>query len=238
MNECSWIQKRYIKEKNLIIGNVLNIDEYREVVLNLEQYGDQNKGPDMISRFENKIYGIEHFEFDSTKNSSKGSNYKRQLANIDYRTNQEIIYKNRIKNITPLMLNQNLDNYIKSYKKSFQYHYSRINSYLESLDCDFPNYEKEIWFFVEDVTPLGNNYFDKNGHPQPFHPMLCLELVELLKKSPNINGIIFAVHNEIFFCKNENNEIDFWENECYDKNIKSLMIQNPLCITEITKTSL
>jgi hypothetical protein len=100
--------------------------------------------------------------------------------------------------------------------------------------------EKEIWFFIEDVTPFGNHYFDKDCKPVLFHPMLSEELIELFEQSPQIKGIFFATssygnENKIYVYSNSKNEINKLKKNCKIKSVNSLIIQNPLCSTTLIK---
>ena len=46
--------------------------------------------PDILSIYDNKIVAIEHFEFDSYKNTRKGSNFKIQNNIIEQKMQKEI----------------------------------------------------------------------------------------------------------------------------------------------------
>lgn len=236
MNEYTKIKLKYFNENTYLTTiEKEKIYDYQNILLNIRQYGDNNKGPDLVSIIDKKIYGIEYFEFDSTKNSGKGSNYKRQLANIDHIVDKEIENKTKVENISPLILDQNINQYINNFKKVFNQHYPKIDSYLNNLNSDYPNFEKEIWFFIEDVTPLGNTYINNSGKPKQFQPMLSLELIELLEKSSKLRGIIIAVENIIYVFSNKKSEIDILKKICQNEQVDSLLIQNILCFTTLTK---
>ena len=210
------------------------------ILYNIEQYGDENKGPDLISKTNDIIYGIEHFEFDCTKNDKKGSRYRQQIGAIDNKVNEDIKTKAKVKNTSVLTLNQNMQNYIDSYKKAYNNHYSKIHNYLEYLNNDFPHKKKEIWFFIEDVTPFGNHYLDKDGTPILFHPMLSEELIKLFEQTAIFKGILFATNSfgnekKIFVYTKNAEEINTLKKDCRNESVKSLIIQNPLCVTTLVK---
>lgn len=233
MNEYSHIQQKYFNEKTYIAAIAKEkIYDYQKILQNIRPYGDVNKVPDLISIYGNKIYGIEHFEFDSTKNiAKKGSSYKRQLAKIDHKIDKEIKNKAKVENVTPLMLNQDLQQYINNFKDIFNKHYTQINQYLKNLNLDYPNSKKEIWFFIEDVTPLGNSYLNNKCKPKLFHPMLSMELIELIEKSNKIGGIILAVKNILYIYSNNKFEIDILKKICRKEQVSGLLVQNILCFT-------
>lgn len=241
MNEEMKIKEKYFDGNTYIQAfTKKQVNKILEILYNIEQYGNENKGPDLISKTNNIIYGIEHFEFDCTKNDKNGSRYRQQIGVIDNKVNEDIKTKAKVKNTSILTLNQNMQNYIDSYKKAYNKHYSKINNYLEYLNNDFPNKEKEIWFFIEDVTPFGNHYLDKDYNPILFHPMLSEELIKLFDQSTQLKGILFATNSfgnekKIFVYTKSTNEINALVKNCRNESVESLMIQNPLCVTTLIK---
>lgn len=241
MNEELRLKEKYFSGNTYLqASNKKQGEEVLKILYNIEQYGDENKGPDLISKINNKIYGIEHFEFDSTKNDKKGSRFKQQIGIIDNKVNNEIKSKDKVHNTSVLELSQDLSNYINNYKKIYNYHYSRIQSYFENLNRDYPSLKKEIWFFIEDVTPFGNHYLDADCNPVLFQPMLVKELIELFENSPLLKGILFATNSfgnekKIFAYLNKLNNINKWRKECAKESVDNLMIQNSLCFTTLMK---
>lgn len=241
MNDEQRIKEKYFSGNvYLKVQNEKQKKEILKILYNIKQYGDENKGPDLVSKTENKIYGIEYFEFDSVKNNKKGSKFRQQLGIIDNKVNTEIKTKDKVNNVSALELEQNLENYINNYKKIYNDHYSKISDYLEYLNADFPKIKKEIWFFIEDVTPFGNHYLNKNCEPVLFNPMLSKELIELYEQSSLLQGIIFTTNSfedeeKIFVYFNNKKSITLLKNECMKEDVKSLLVQNPLCFTTLIK---
>lgn len=241
MNDEKRIKEKYFSKNTYIQAFFQKqAKEMRKILYNIEQYGDENKGPDLVSKTNDIIYGIECFEFDSTKNDKKGSRYRQQLGIIDNKVNNEIEIKDEVHNTSVLNLSQYLENYIVNYTSIYNDHYSKITNYLGYLDNDFPNIKKEIWFFIEDVTPLGNHYLNKNGEPLQFHPMLSKELAELFEESSLLKGIIFATSTYenkkiLFVYLNNEKYISKLKEECAKESVKSLLTQNILCFTTLNK---
>lgn len=241
MNDEQRIKEKYFSGNTYLQTlNKKQAKEILEILYNIEQYGDENKGPDLISKANGMIYGIECFEFDSIKNDKKGSKFRQQIGIIDNKVNTEIKTKDKVHNTSILELGQNLENYIGNYKKIYNDHYAKISNYLKYLNIDFPKTKKEIWFFIEDVTPFGNHYLNKNCEPLLFHPMLSKELIELYEQSPLLQGIIFATNSfgndkRLFVYLNNKKEIKSLKNECMKESVKSLLVQNPLCSTTLIK---
>ena len=73
MSELERIISKYLsKESDAITYSDFNQDEVNKLFQNMEIY----ERPDILSIFDDKIIGIEHFEFDSFKRNRKGSDFK------------------------------------------------------------------------------------------------------------------------------------------------------------------
>jgi hypothetical protein len=146
--------------------------------------------PDGFSKIENKVMILEHFEFDSTQNSSKkGSETRVELARID-RKNKQIpltetdIYKDVVK--CTHHINQYIDNAING----FLNHYSKIQSYKEHLKSDNiidDRTDIKVMFLIEDVTILGN--IDLKTR-EPIILIKCDKFLDVFEKSENIDYIL------------------------------------------------
>ena len=196
MNELERIVSKYFTEDDMAITySDFNQDEVNKLFQNMRSY----ERPDILSIYDNKIVAIEHFEFDSYKNTSKGSNFKIQENIIENRMQKEIDLK--LKDKGEVMLhdhienNSNLKQYYNNFKKVLLSHIDKINEYKKHIISDYGK-EKDIefWFFAEDVTPLGNYYYRKSN----LHPSLLLpfseENIDILRQHKEIKGIIFGIY--------------------------------------------
>lgn len=196
MNELERIVSKYFTENDMAITySDFNQDEVNKLFQNMRSY----ERPDILSIYDNKIVAIEHFEFDSYKNTSKGSNFKIQENIIENRMQKEIDLK--LKDKGEVMLhdhienNSNLKQYYNNFKKVLLSHIDNINEYKEHIISDYGK-EKDIefWFFAEDVTPLGSYYYRKsNLHPSLLLP-LSKENIDILRQHKEIKGIIFGIY--------------------------------------------
>lgn len=193
MNELEVITQKYLSKTTTadVYSNISEI-EINKLFNNMKQY----ERPDILSIYDNKIVAIEHFEFDSYKNTSKGSNFKIQESfierkmqnkiNSELKIKSEIIVHDEIKNTS------NLQQYYDNFKKVFLSHIDNIPEYKNHIKQDFENEKNiEFWFFVEDVTSLGT-YQLKNGKLGPLLP-LSNEILDILKKHNEIKGLIFGI---------------------------------------------
>lgn len=210
MNELERIISKYLAKDDMAITySIFSQDEVNKLFQNMRSY----ERPDILSIYDNKIVAIEHFEFDSYKNSRKGSNFKIQENIIENKMQKEIDLK--LKDKGEVMLydhienNSNLKQYYDNFKKVLLSHIDNINEYKEHIISDYGK-EKEIefWFFAEDVTPLGSYYYRRSN----LHPSLLLpfskENIDILRQHKEIKGIIFGIYamNKYKLVLMQNNE--------------------------------
>lgn len=196
MNELERIISKYFVVDDMAITySDFNQDEVNKLFQNMRSY----ERPDILSIYDNKIVAIEHFEFDSYKNTSKGSNFKIQENIIENRMQKEIDLK--LKDKGEVMLhdhienNSNLKQYYDNFKKVLLSHIDNINEYREHIVNDYgKETEIEFCFFAEDVTPLGSYYYRRSN----LHPSLLLpfskENIDILRQHKEIKGIIFGIY--------------------------------------------
>lgn len=223
MNELERIISKYfVKDDMAITYSDFNQDEVNKLFQNMRSY----ERPDILSIYDNKIVAIEHFEFDSYKNSRKGSNFKIQENIIENRMQKEIGLK--LKDKGEVILhdhienNGNLKQYYDNFKKVLLSHIDNINEYKKHIITDYGS-EKEIefWFFAEDVTPLGSYYYRKSN----LHPSLLLpfskENIDILKQHKEIKGIIFGIYAmnkyKLVLMYNDDETLNKIENDEYFK---------------------
>lgn len=167
----------------------------REIVLygNMEQW-DLNKmfenmvkheAPDIVSVFDDRVVGIEHFQFDSFNNTKKGSELSEYGAKFR-NGNEKIDY---IK-VNDMLLNRDINQYYNNFKKHFKKHYNKINNYKAKLEKEYPNKKVGICFFVEDVSLYGN-FAMNDGKIKPLLPIYSEEVLEMLKTCEDVKYIYF-----------------------------------------------
>lgn len=196
MNELQRIASKYLsKDGTAITYSDFNQDEVNKLFQNMCNY----ERPDILSMYDNKIVAIEHFEFDSYKNTRKGSNFKIQDNIIKQKMKKEIGYKLKDKN--EIMIHDKIENtcslnqYYNNFKKVILTHIDNILEYKNHIISDFGN-EKDIefWFFIEDVTPLGSYaYKREDNYPRLMLPF-SKEILNILREHKEIKGIIFGIY--------------------------------------------
>lgn len=223
MNELQRIASRYLSKDNTAITySDFQQDEVNKLFQNMGNY----ERPDILSIYDNKIVAIEHFEFDSYKNTRKGSNFKIQDNIIQQKMQKEI--NSKLKDKGEIMIHDQIENtsslnqYYNNFKKILLTHIDNIPEYKSHIINDFGN-EKDIefWFFVEDVTPLGSYaYKREDNHPRLLLPF-SKENLDILRQHKEINGIIFGIYamNEykLVLMYNDDKTLDNLEKDEYFK---------------------
>lgn len=196
MNELKRIISKYLLEDSVAdTYSDFSQEEVNKLFKNMKSY----ECPDILSFYDNKIVAIEHFEFDSFKNTSGGSDYRIQEGRIEQKMNKsieteledkkEIWLHDTIKNTS------SLEQYYNNFKKVLLNHLDKVPSYKEHIINDFGNKQEiEFWFFAEDVTPLGC-YSNKKGEPGLGLLLpLSKENIEILRRHKEIKGLIFGIY--------------------------------------------
>lgn len=196
MNELERIIEKYFsKDSDAITYSDFDQEEINKLIKNMGNY----ERPDILSMYDNKIVAIEHFEFDSYKNTRKGSNYKiqdsiieqnmKKKIDLELQDKKEIIMHDEIKNTS------SLKQYYDNFKKVLLSHIENIPEYKQHIIEDFGN-EKEIefWFFAEDVTPLGSYYYRKTSTSPCLLLPFSKEIIEILRQHKEIKGIILGIY--------------------------------------------
>lgn len=223
MNELQEIINKYLsKDGTAITYSDFDQEEINKLFHHMEFY----ERPDIISMYNNKIVAIEHFEFDSYKNTRKGSNFKIQDNIIEQKMQKKI--NSKLKETGEIIIHEQIENtsslkqYYDNFEKILLSHIDNIPEYKEHIISDFGN-EKDIefWFFAEDVTPLGNYYYRKtNTNPSLLLP-LSKNIIEIFKQHKEIKGIIFGIYAmkeyKLVLMYNDNETLKKIENNEYFK---------------------
>lgn len=157
--------------------------------------------PDIYSKYNGNIHGLEHFEYDAHSCSKKGSLQRRENIKIKCSVEKEIREKFKTQNsatsFRELNSKANENDYKANFISSFAKHYSKIDEYKNHLSKEFGINSKNIpiWFIAEDMTMLGSHFICYNKSEQgiePAFPLFFPEIEELFLKSEKLEGIIFA----------------------------------------------
>lgn len=192
-------------------------DECRKMLSSISDFANDYScsGPDLYCKNNSSIIGVEHFEYDASNISKKGSKERRVVdrVNKDFQKESRLRFQNGHKEFQKTY-SLNADGDIKTLKANFlsgfDKHVKKIDSYNSNLIKKFSTKKPDIWLLAEDVGSMGlmfhSNYL-VDGFPEtPLLPVLYKEIQEKIVKAP-IQGIIFAstfpISNCMIFIRNE-----------------------------------
>lgn len=157
------------------------------------------KRPDAYATSDDTILLLEHFEFDSSKPTNKGSVQHQISAQTD-RTIAEILSKDNFA-VVAEKVDKSGKCYVDNFIKQFNNHYSRIAGYISDMQTELStSYSNTIvGFVIEDSTPLGGVYFD--GEMKCVDLTFSKEFLDLFQKSQDLDFVIFAMTG------NDNNKL-------------------------------
>ena len=228
MNELKRIVNTYFNkntEASVYNNGVTDGVQINNIIQNMIQF----EKPDIISEYDKKIIGIEHFEFDSYKNNKKGSDYKIKEYEIEKKFSafmrRELPKRKNVSLTNILKSSSTLENYYTNFTTHFLNHYNKIDEYKNNIKSkiNIKDKELEMWFFVEDVSPLGSYFMNKKREINLLHPFYNIDIIKLLENSPKVKGIILGT-----YAMKEYKVIFIYNN---DKNIENLK-KNIVDITE------
>lgn len=191
--------EKYLETNNTIMTYTSEDDIENDLDIFIKSIKFNIERPDLYGEFKNKLIGLEHFEFDSYKSLArkKGSDYKKKESQI----------KKEFDNLTKLQMKESFyknynisntaskENFLDNFKKKFENHYAKIDAYFNNLSLINPKIEKEIWFFIEDESPLGSYTISREEGLKIVKPFQFTEIQEFLLKHNLVKKILYGYFN-------------------------------------------
>lgn len=154
--------------------------------------------PDMIVPIDEKILAIEHFEFDASSQSNKGSTDKRKLAERNREFDKLI---SDTCNSDELLISTTCsdclyspDYYIENFKRAFLNHLNKVEEYKTHLLNEQRIKTVDdiiVCFFIVDTTPLGCYYLEDGGM-KSFIAFQVKECLDLISQAKEVNCFLFG----------------------------------------------
>lgn len=170
--------------------------------------------PDGFSLIGNTVMIFEHFEFDASKNTKKGSNLRIEIAKDRNRSIEELNKMEAKEIILPdntiyqvkeynsyIEIEVSKDDYISNLIKQFTSHCDKRKSYETRIKCELQNNNlvfKEC-FFIEDKNILHCYDIYKNL----FNICLTNEFISIWRQYPEVDYIILGIKNTYFLLSNK-----------------------------------
>ena len=200
-NEAEYISRKYLNHDSKspylecsLLG--LSLAEAERILSGWHSF----ESPDIYTKYNKTVYGLEHFKYDARKRNKNGSQQRRDEIKIKQSADEK--FRKEIKTEDSVTIHEEIKSvpkpeyYKDNFIKSFKLHYSKIDQYKENLSnklgADRENVA--IWFIAEDETMLGSHFepeYDDNINMQPFFPLFFPEIENLFIESKNLEGIIF-----------------------------------------------
>ena len=200
-NEAEYISRKYLNHDSKspylecsLLG--LGKRKAKRILSNWHSF----ESPDIYTKYDKTVYGLEHFKYDARKRNKNGSQQRRDEMKIKQSADKKI--RKKIKTENSITIHEEIKSvpkpeyYKDNFITSFKLHYSKIDQYKENLSSKL-GVDKEnvtIWFIAEDETILGSRFepeHDDNINTRPFFPLFFPEIENLFIESKNLEGIIF-----------------------------------------------
>lgn len=215
------IHSRYLDNGSFNLVNMEDEDLLMNIFSTDRQVDFDAKFPDFIikSNLNNLICGIEHFEFNSSRQTRDENSLKIDAARIK-RNHDDLlkkkVSKSRNKKIfgvhshDMLIADPQTAYYFDSFNKGFDKHEKNIRKYRDQLNklCSNQSYEQLLGFLIEDTSPLGTR---TEGDYLQLYPFMVKEIVSKIVSSNALDFVIFA---------------DFYQDTSYFASIKTLIKLN------------
>lgn len=189
---------RYFNRGKVRVLNKESRKKYEEIFQEEARVSIEQKFPDyVILNSSEVIYGIEHFEFNSSLQRRKGSLF-RQESEKAKRNHKENVKNNEefvTTTYTQLMIESSSTNYFDNFIYGYEKHRKKIDEYKEEIKKEFDVSQEKIklGFLIEDNSPTGVIRKDTTRTLYPFN---VTEIIELLEDEKDLDFVIFSNYYE------------------------------------------
>lgn len=151
------------------------------------------KRPDAYAVIEDDILLLEHFQFNNTKVTKKGSEQHKVAAKSEQEFKKKLV-KDGDFAVLNEYVERNGKSYIENFQTQFNSHYNKINDYKAEMQKQLKKDFKNIYigFLIEDASSLGSIYLNKDK-------MYCLDLLQtkefldVFEKAAKLDFAIFSM---------------------------------------------
>jgi|GEM_PF-2948869 len=170
--------------------------------------------PDIVIGDNSFTYFFEHFIFDSSENTKKGTEMRKEEARVtrdfDLHANKSL-RKSPDKTVIKRDIytsDRSIQNYISNYKRNFTNHYKKLENYMKHAKVDELQMPYEFGFVIENSSNLPDIVLDENDKTQILLPIHLKELLDLMENSPEIKNIFYITQSNmskysVFYFRNE-----------------------------------
>ncbi len=190
--------------------------------------------PDAFSINDDTVLLLEHFQFDNSKVTSKGSSQNQISANTN-RKFDNLLKKDKDFAVINEVVDKSGSFYVENFYKQFNAHSKNIEAYKSEIQNQVsrPLNTFIMGFIIEDSSPLGSVFFD-NG-------IKCLDLVytkeflDLFEKTTNLDFVVFAMtgnsDNQILSFISHRTINEHRKNQVEASKIQKFFFENSICMS-------
>lgn len=203
------------------------------------QLKEPTKRPDSYAVLNNELLLLEHFQFDNSKISKKGSQQHKVKAKSEREFEKKLLKANDF-----VVLNENLEKrgeyYIDNFITQFSSHYKKIDSYKEEMQKELKKEFKIIHmgFLIEDSSPLGSMFVNKKNMMQCLDLLHSKEFLDTFEVSEKLDFALFSMTGNIsnpYQAFISRNSIDqFRKNEIIAKEISNFLFESSFVDSGLT----
>ncbi|MBQ7789325.1 MAG: hypothetical protein IJ398_06725 [Clostridia bacterium] len=197
------------------------------------------KRPDAYSIQGDSILLLEHFQFDNSKTTKKGS-----LQNITSAETKRTFETKFNEGNDFAILGENVIKtgkcYVENFTKQFLNHAKNIENYKtdiqNELGLSFSSFI--VGFVIEDSSPLGSIYLDKFV-PKSIDLTFAKEFLDLFESISNLDFVIFAMtgnqDNKLLSFISRKNIEEHRKNQIELSNIDHFLFESSFCASGVIK---
>ena len=199
--------------------------------------------PDMVLLKGNEAIVIEHFEFDSSYTTKKGSSSRIEQARIEREQRQKFATADSGVYHGTINAQFSYQNFIENVEKSFLHHYDQIDTYRQNLiqrKIITSDTHVKIMFLISDVSPIGSIAIDNtSGSPQTVSVSLSQspEFLDLVERCQGVDFVLccsYACDSEYIWFIDRNELFSYRKNQCDYSNMSFLSNCPHVVIGKIT----
>lgn len=149
--------------------------------------------PDAYAVIEDDLLLLEHFQFNNTKATKKGSEQHKLAAKSEQEFKKKLV-KDGDFAVLNECVERNGKSYIENFRTQFNSHYKKIDDYKAEMQKQLKKDFKNIYmgFLIEDSSSLGSIYLNKDK-------MYCLDLLrtkeflDIFERASKLDFAIFSM---------------------------------------------
>lgn len=176
---------------NCLEEDTLSIQKYNPF---FSQLKETSRRPDAYAVIERDMLLLEHFQFDNTRTSKKGSEQHKVAAKSEQEFKKKLVKDGDLAVLGEDVKKKGIY-YVENFLAQFISHYDKIDDYKTEMQKELKKDFKNIYmgFLIEDASPLGSLYLNNN------HKMCCLDLLQtkefldIFEQSSKLDFALFSM---------------------------------------------